>query len=71
EELIHNMNVDSSKLTVKRKIFSKKGAAPTFECEFAYRGRVYWRPVAGTKTEILAIGTKNSQTKDLVYLENI
>jgi len=71
EELIHNMNVDSSKLTVKRKIFSKKGATPTFECEFAYRGRAYWRPVAGTKTEILAIGTKNSQTKDLVYLENI
>jgi hypothetical protein len=71
EELIHNMNVDSSKLAVKRKIFSKKGAATTFECEFAYRGRVYWRPVAGTKTEILAIGTKNSQTKDLAYLENL
>jgi len=71
EELIHNMNVDSSQLAVKRKIFSKKGAATTFECEFAYRGRVYWRPVAGTKTEILAIGTKNSQTKDLAYLENL
>jgi len=71
EELIHNMDMDSSQLAVKRKIFSKKGAATTFECEFAYRGRVYWRPVAGTKTEILAIGTKNSQTKDLTYLENL
>jgi len=69
EELIHTMNEDNSKLPVKRKLFSKKGATPTFECEFGYRGRIYWRPGPGTKTEILAIGTKNSQTKDLAYLE--
>jgi len=71
EELIHNMNIDNSKLTVKRKIFSKKGATPSFECEFGYRGRIYWRPVTAIKAEILAIGTKNSQTKDLAYLESL
>jgi hypothetical protein len=71
EELIHNMNDDSSKLTVKRKLFSKKGAAPSFECEFGYKGRIYWRPGPGTKTQILAIGTKNSQTKDLAYIESL
>lgn len=71
EELIHKMNLDCSKLPVKRKIFSKKGAAPAFECEFGYRGRVYWRPGQGTKTEILVIGTKNTQTRDLTYLENL
>jgi len=70
EELIHNMNEDSSKLTVKRKLFSKKGADPSFECEFGYKGRIYWRPGPGTKTQVLVIGTKNSQTKDLAYLES-
>ena len=64
------MNEDSSKLTVKRKLFSKKGADPSFECEFGYKGRIYWRPGPGTKTQVLVIGTKNSQTKDLAYLES-
>ncbi|RLC31950.1 MAG: hypothetical protein DRH37_01830 [Deltaproteobacteria bacterium] len=71
EELIHNMDVDSTKLTVKRKIFSRKGSIPTFECEFGYRGRIYWRPGPGSKTEILVIGTKNSQTKDLAHIEKL
>ena len=70
EELIHTMNDDSTGLPVKRKLFSKKGAIPTFECEFGYKGRIYWRPGPGTKAHILAIGTKNSQAKDLAYLES-
>ncbi len=70
EELIHSMNEDISKLIVKRKVFSKKGASPAFECEFGYRGRIYWRSGSGTKTEVLVIGTKNTQAKDLAYLEN-
>jgi len=71
EELIHNINEDSDRLLVKRKVFSKKGATPAFECEFGYKGRIYWRPGSGTKTQLLVIGTKNSQTKDLAYLENL
>jgi len=71
EELIHNMNEDSTRLTVKRKVFSKKGALPTFESEFAYRGRLYWKREADGKTQILAIGTKNTQAKDLAYLESL
>jgi len=71
EELIHSMNEDISKLIVKRKIFSKKGALPAFECEFGYRGRIYWRPGSGAKTHVLVIGTKNTQTKDLAYLESL
>ncbi len=70
EELIHNMNEDSSQLPVKRKIFSKKGATPTFECEFGYKGRIYWRP-DGDKIQVLVIGTKNSQAKDLAYLQSL
>lgn len=71
EEFIHNMNEDKSRLTVKRKVFSKKGASPAFESEFAYRGRLYWKRGADGKTQILAIGTKNTQAKELAYLENL
>jgi hypothetical protein len=69
EELIHNMNEDSGRLTVKRKLFSKKGGRPVLECEFAYRGRIYWKRGPDGKAQILAIGTKNTQVKDLAYLE--
>ena len=71
EEFIHNMNEDSSRLTVKRKVFSKKGASPAFESEFAYRGRLYWKRGADGKTQILAIGTKNTQAKELAYLKSL
>ena len=71
EELIHNMNEDSSRLMVKRKLFSRKGGLSVLECEFAYRGRVYWRRGADGKTHVLAIGTKNTQAKDLAYLESL
>ena len=71
EEFIHNMNENTNQLSVRRKVFSKKGAGPAFECEFGYRGRIYWRRGPGKKTQILVIGTKNSQTKDLAYLEGL
>ncbi|SPD72309.1 hypothetical protein PITCH_A1280055 [uncultured Desulfobacterium sp.] len=71
EELIHNMNEDSTRLSVKRKIFSKKGSTPTFECEFGYRGRIYFRPGPGARVQVLTIGTKNTQTKDLAYIEGV
>jgi hypothetical protein len=71
EEFIHNMNQGANRPPVKRKVFSRKGPETAFECEFAYRGRIYWKPGPGNKTEILAIGTKNSQAKDLAYLEGL
>ena len=71
EELIHNMNEDSNRLTVRRKVFFKKGALSAFESEFAYRGRIYWKQGADGKAQILVIGTKNTQTKDLAYLESL
>jgi hypothetical protein len=71
EELIHNMNEDISRLQVKRKIFAGKGALPVFETEFAYKGRLYWKKREGGKTQVLCIGTKNSQAKDLAYLRSL
>lgn len=71
EELIHLLDRDASAVKVKRKVFSKTGAAPALETEFAHRGRIYWRRGANGKTVVLAIGTKNTQTKDLHYLEGL
>ena len=71
EEVIHNMNEDSSRVQVKRKVFSKKGSTTAFETVFAYKGRLYWRKDSEGRTEILAIGTKNTQNRDLAYLESL
>jgi hypothetical protein len=71
EEVIHTMNQDSDRLSVKRKVFAKKGALPVFESEFGYRGRIYWKRAEDGKVHVLAIGTKNTQSKDLAYLERL
>jgi hypothetical protein len=71
EELIHNINEDSERLVTKRKVFARKGALPTFETEFAYRGRLYWKRTSSGKVQVLTIGTKNTQAKDLAFLESL
>jgi hypothetical protein len=58
EELIHNINEESDRLVVKRKVFARKGAMPTFETEFAYRGRLYWKRTSGGKVRVLALEKK-------------
>jgi myosin heavy subunit len=69
EEVIHTLNQDCGKVPVKRKVFSGKGALSVVESEFAHRGRMYWRRNASGKVEVLVIGTKNSQGRDLAHLE--
>lgn len=71
EELIHMLNEDGSKIPVKRKVFIKKGGLPIFECEFGKKGRFYWGPGSGTKRQVLAVGTKNSQHRDLAFLQGL
>lgn len=71
EELIHQLNADSSLVTIKRKVFSKKGRATVFEAVFAYKGRLYFRKTSQNRVEILAIGTKKTQNKDLAYLDSL
>ena len=71
EEFIHNLNLERNKIPVKRKVFTKRGSETAFESEFAYRGRIYWRKGQKAKTQVLVIGTKNSQSKDLTYLESL
>lgn len=72
EEIIHQLNEDSSKVTIKRKVFSgKKHRVTSFEVLFAYNGRVYFRNLEGGRVEILVIGTKNSQDKDMDFLHKL
>jgi predicted RNase H-like nuclease (RuvC/YqgF family) len=71
EEVILRLNQDDSQISVRRKVFAKKGKMNVLELDFSYSGRIYLRKNAGPKTEIVVIGTKNSQKKDLAFLETM
>lgn len=70
EEVIHQLNDDSALVTVKRKVFSKKAGPTVLEVVFGYKGRLYFQSKDG-KIEVLTIGTKNSQTKDLDFINRL
>jgi hypothetical protein len=71
EEIIHNLNEDDSLVPVKRKVFGKGGKMNILEVDFSYSGRLYYQKDTKSKIKVVAIGTKNSQEKDLAYLESI
>ena len=52
-------------------MFGKGGKMPILEGEFSYSGRIYFQKTSSDGTKVLAIGTKNSQEKDLKYLESV
>jgi len=71
EEVIHQFNDDSNKVQIKRKVFGKKNRETVFEVIFAYRGRLYFRKTSGNQVEVLVIGTKLTQNKDLGFLDKL
>ena len=71
EEIIHKLNNDPGVVPIKRKVFSKKGRTNVQEVIFSYKGRLYFRKTKENKIEILTIGTKNTQGKDLEFIDNI
>ncbi len=71
EEIIYMLNQDPSLVPVKRKVFGGKKAEKVLEVMFGYKGRLYYRRIRGNKIEILAIGTKNTQAKELEFLSNL
>lgn len=71
EEIIHTLNQDPGLIKVKRKVFARNDDLPSLESIFAYRGRIYWRKLSNGSVEIMGIGTKNTQAKDLAYLEGL
>jgi hypothetical protein len=71
EEVIHQLNQDPGLVPVKRKVFGKKNRETVFEVIFAYKGRIYYRQLPDKRVEVLSIGTKHTQTKDLSFLNNL
>jgi len=71
EKIIRQLNDDPSLVTVKRKVFSKKGGRKFFEIIFAYTGRIYYGAGKEGKLEIIALGTKKTQAKDLEFLDRL
>ena len=71
EEVIHQLNADSSKVTIKRKVFGGKGQKTVLEVVFGYKGRLYFRNTKDKRVEVLAIGTKNTQAKELEFLSGL
>ena len=70
EEQIYQLDHDPDQVTVKRKVFSKSRET-FFELVFAYRGRLYFRKTAARGIEVVVIGTKNSQERDLAFLDSL
>ena len=71
EEVIHQLNSEPSLVSVKRKVFSKKGKTTSFEVVFAYNGRLYFRKTNDNRVEVPIIGSKNTQQKDLAYISSL
>ncbi len=72
EECILLLDRNPDLVTVKRKVFSGKKHKPAcFELLFAYNGRLYFTTNENNKIEILVIGTKNTQTKDMEFLHSL
>ncbi len=71
EEVIHQLNENSELVTIKRKVFGKKSKQTILEVIFAYKGRLYFTKTKDNKIEVLAVGSKNSQNKDLEFLDNL
>jgi len=70
EEIIHQLNSDPKQVSVKRKVFGKKNRETVFEVIFSYKGRLYFRNI-NNSIEILAVGTKQTQSKDLLFLDRL
>lgn len=71
EEIIHQLDQDPALVPVKRKVFGKKGRETVLEVVFAYKGRLYYRRLKDNRVEIITIGTKNVQAKDLEFLDKL
>ena len=72
EEIVFLLDREPEKITVKRKVFiGKKHKTASFEVLFAYNGRLYFRTNDNNIIEILIVGTKNTQQKDMEFLHSL
>jgi hypothetical protein len=71
EEVVYQLNADPDSVTIKRKVFGGKGHKTVLEVIFGYKGRLYFRNTQEQRVEVLAIGTKNTQARELEFLARL
>jgi len=72
EECVLLLDQNPDQAIIKRKVFSgKKHKTACFEVLFAYNGRLYFKKNENHKIEVLVIGTKNTQDKDMEFLHSL
>jgi len=71
EEVVHRLNEAPDQVPIKRKVFSGKGRATVLEVLFSYNGRLYFRRNRDQQVEVLAVGNKNTQSRDLEFIDKI
>jgi len=71
EEVIHQLNEDPGLVRIKRKVFGGKGHQTVLEVLFGYKGRLYFRNTKDKRIEVLTIGTKNTQARELEFLAKL
>ncbi len=72
EEVIHQLNENPDLVMVKRKVFiGKRDQKSIMEVIFGYKGRLYFRTSPSGTVEVLAIGDKNTQSREMTYLSNL
>ena len=55
----------------RRKVFGKGGKRSILQTDFSYSGRIYFQKDTQGKTRVVTIGTKNTQEKDLAFIESV
>jgi hypothetical protein len=71
EEIVHQLNAAPDLVSIKRKVFGRKNRETVLEVVFAYKGRLYFRRGADRRVEILAVGTKNTQARELEFISTL
>ncbi|MCP3954145.1 MAG: hypothetical protein GY697_18305, partial [Desulfobacterales bacterium] len=72
EEVIHQLNNNFENVIIKRKVFlGKRKKASFFEIIFGYNGRLYFKRNKDNLIEIITIGTKKTQQKDMEFLNSL
>jgi hypothetical protein len=71
EEIMLQLHDNPKRVPIKRKVFGKKNRETVFEVLFSYKGRLYYRYTPDKKLEIVSIGTKHTQSKDLTFLDQL
>lgn len=71
EEIIHRLNETPGSVQIKRKVFCKNNRETVLEVLFGYKCRLYFMKNRENKVEVLTIGTKNTQLKDMGFLNNL